>query len=278
MRRRPVSSLFLFIPLLALTTFACLRYYQLLHPYFSSEESGRLQNSRLHFGNISSKMASSPSFSLSEYLADKKKTLLDRLSQAPNDDSPIVIIMGNEAADTDSLASSILLSHLLSTSQTSESSKFPSSTSYVPLAQLPRADLKLRAENEMLLSILQVNATGVLFLDDLPSMDKLLRSDIFLGITDHPQLSNLWQPYDTFAEKVQVLVDHHADAQAHKEAKVRILMGPENGAIGCAVSVVVNMFKETAAIQELPSQLADLSLAAILIDTDDVSANLVGVA
>lgn len=209
------------------------------------------------------------SFSLATSLTERKEAFLDRLSKAPDDDSPFIIIMGNEAADTDSLASSILLSHLLSTSSFKDK-KFPPSTIYLPLAQLPRADMKLRAENEMLLSILQVDASSLLFLDDVPNLDKLLRSDIFLGLTDHPQLSTLWQPYDKFENKVEVIVDHHADSKSHMEAKLRVLKGPENGAVASAVSVVVDLFKDTKEIEELPQQLADLGLAAILIDTDNV--------
>lgn len=123
----------------------------------------------------------------------------------------------------------------------------------------------------MILSILQVDASDLFFLDDIPNMDSLLRSDVFLGLTDHPQLSTLWQPYNKFESKVEIIVDHHADSKSHLEAKMRILKGPENDAVGSAVSVVIDLFKGTKEMEELPRQLADLGLAAILIDTDDVS-------
>jgi exopolyphosphatase len=274
MRRKTKSFPWSPLPVLfAITGLLCLFYYIRLHTSSFTDKTpiSELPSPEPLFDSTASVGDSTimtTSFSLSTSLAEKKRALLDRLLQPSNDSSPIVVIMGNEAGDTDSLASSILLSHLLSRT---DSKLFPPSTTFVPLSQLPRDDLKLRSENEMLLSLLHLESKDLLFLDDLPSLDKLLRSDIFFGLTDHPQLSSYWQPYDRFIKKVEIVVDHHADDGAHKDAKVRVLKGPGHGAVGSAVSVVVDMFKDTKDMQELPSQLADLGLAAILIDTDDVS-------
>ena len=89
-------------------------------------------------------------------------------------------------------------------------------------------------------------------------------------MVDHPKLSSAWQPYDVFEKRVEVVIDHHADDGAHKDAKIRILRGPGNGAIGSAASVVVDEFKESEEMKQLPEPLADLALAAILIDTDNL--------
>lgn len=214
------------------------------------------------------KMASAP-FSLSTSLAQKKKLVQERLSGPVKDDAPIMLIMGNEAGDTDSMASAVLLSHLLS-SGGSHSNAFPRSTTFVPLIQQQRRDLPLRAENQFLLSLLHISPADLLFMDDLPPLDSLRRSDLLLGLTDHPRLSANWQPYDYFESRVELVVDHHADDGAHKQAKLRVLKGPGNGAVGSASSVVVDLFKGEKQIEQLAPSLADLALAAILIDTDNL--------
>ena len=264
--RRPLRLALLF--LVPLITFASLYYYWAPHSVLNPWSTAPLSASA-----SSPPSMAAPHFSLSASLRDKKRALLERLAQPVNDSAPFFIIMGNEAGDTDSLASSALLAHLLTTSRNSTHSRhFPASSTFVPLMQLPRKDLRLRSENDLLLSVLQLDPTDILFLDDLPELEKMLRSDIQLGLTDHPQLSAFWQPYDQFVQKVQIVVDHHADDGAHKEAKLRVLRGPEKGAIGSAVSVVVDLFKETEEMQQIERPLADLGLAAVLIDTDDVSA------
>lgn len=209
-------------------------------------------------------------YNLSSDLQEKKKALLGQLHSNANEERPILLIMGNEAGDTDSVASAVLACHLLSTSS-KYADRFTKGTLFVPLVQQRRADLPLRAENQLLLDLLHVSADDLVFLDDLPDNKSLQRADLFLGLTDHPKLSaSFWQPYTYFEERVQVVLDHHADDGAHKDAKLRILMGPENGAVGSAVSVVVSAFRDEEAVNNLPSSLADLALSALLIDTDNL--------
>lgn len=224
----------------------------------------------------SPKIASMSSFTLVDDLSERKKAALDRLNSSKQDqNAPILLIMGNEAGDTDSMSSAILSSYLLSKAISEGNQKysdaFPKSTIVAPLIQQDRRDLPLRAENQFLLSLLNVTQESLLFMDDLPKMDTLAqRSDLLLGLVDHPKLSSTWQPYDTFDKLVEVVIDHHADDGAHKNAKIRILRGPENGAIGSAASVVVDLFKGAPQLKELPSSFADIALAAILIDTDNL--------
>lgn len=275
MKRRPRPSIGVFVLLLGLAILACSGYYRLASYSGSASRTSSLPEQKLEpsrdKGKISDKMTSTSSESIGTSLGRSKKAFLDRLSQPEDDSSPFVVIMGNEAGDTDSLASSIMLSYLLSDHDDNEhAQKFPKSTTFVPLQQLPRSDLKLRAENEMLLSLLKIDASNLLYFDDLPTSMKP-RKDVHLGLTDHPQLSALWQPYDEWKNKVEIIVDHHADDGAHKDARIRIMRGPENGAIGSCVSVIIDMFKKTKMLQKLPSELADLALAALLIDTNDVS-------
>ncbi|MCO5549682.1 hypothetical protein L7F22_003155 [Adiantum nelumboides] len=216
------------------------------------------------------------SFTLAGDLSERKKAVLDRLNSSKQDENaPILLIMGNEAGDTDSMSSAILSSYLLSKAISEGNQKyadtFPKSTIIAPLVQQDKRDLPLRAENQFLLSLLNISQDSLLFMDDLPKMGVLAqRSDLLLGLVDHPKLSSTWQPYNTFDKLVQVVIDHHADDGAHKDAKIRVLRGPENGAIGSAASVVVDIFNGTPQLKQLPASLADIALAAILIDTDNL--------
>lgn len=192
----------------------------------------------------------------------------------------VVVIMGNEAGDTDSMASAILLAHLLSHPANAggrtirDSLKLPEDTLFTPLMQFPRKDLRLRGENEMLLHLLDVDPSSLLFLDDLPQdRSRLLAGGdhVKLALTDHPSLSKTWEPYDEFSKRVVAVIDHHADDGSHKNAPLRVLMGPGAGQVGSAVSVVVDLFSDKGKELKLSTKLADLALAAVLIDTDDVS-------
>lgn len=192
----------------------------------------------------------------------------------------VVVIMGNEAGDTDSMASAILLAHLLSHPANTggrtirDSLKLPEDTLFTPLMQFPRKDLRLRGENEMLLHLLDVDPSSLLFLDDLPQdRSRLLAGGdhVKLALTDHPSLSKTWEPYDEFSKRVVAVIDHHADDGSHKNAPLRVLMGPGAGQVGSAVSVVVDLFSDKGKELKLSTKLADLALAAVLIDTDDVS-------
>lgn len=234
------------------------------------DQSGFLSQQDIRYDNhlVTGKMSSAQN--LSDELNQKKKSFLGRFNKSPSDnDSNVVLIMGNEAGDTDSFASAILLSHLLSTSDRFRD-RFPKETQFVPLMQIYRKDLALRAENEYLLDLFHIDQHDLLFLDDLPGLQDMERNGISLGLTDHPSLSGYWQPSSVFAEKVQVLVDHHADAGSHKSAALRVLMGPENGAVGSACSVVVDLFQGDQSLKNLSTALVDFALAAILIDTDDL--------
>lgn len=224
----------------------------------------------------STNTAAMSSFTLAGDLSERKKAVLDRLNSSKQDENaPILLIMGNEAGDTDSMSSAILSSYLLSKAISEGNQKyadtFPKSTIIAPLVQQDKRDLPLRAENQFLLSLLNISQDSLLFMDDLPKMGVLAqRSDLLLGLVDHPKLSSTWQPYNTFDKLVQVVIDHHADDGAHKDAKIRVLRGPENGAIGSAASVVVDIFNGTPQLKQLPASLADIALAAILIDTDNL--------
>lgn len=220
---------------------------------------------------------------LNGLLKTNRDEALSRLgvSDASAPKGSVVIVMGNEAGDTDSMASAILLAHLLSHSSDYPSARkirdklaLPADTLFAPLMQFPRKDLRLRGENEMLLHLFNVDQTSLLFLDDLPGEKSglLAGSDhVKIALTDHPSLSKSWQPYDEFSNRVVAVVDHHADDGSHREAPLRILMGPGAGQVGSATSVIVDLFSEGGKELKLSSKLADLALAAILIDTDDVS-------
>lgn len=192
----------------------------------------------------------------------------------------------------DSLTSALSLSYLLTYYPHHSlplSSSLPSNALYVPLIQTNRSDAHLRPEN-----VASIKAAGlseeehILYLSDLTEglSLKLASSpqlspewNTYLGLVDHPQLELPWLSDEGSSQRsVVLLVDHHADAGKHKEAALRVFREPEGAPdgranpTGSAQSVIVELFKkEIGQKQTFDHHLADLAMATILIDTDNVS-------
>ena len=149
------------------------------------------------------------------------------------------------AADIDSLASAIAFSYF--------SSQTPSQKQHVALVQTLRADLYLRPENVLALSTSAIDSSSLLTLDDLPS-DRLTTLGASFSLVDHNRLLPMFGD-----APVAAIIDHHADEGFHLDASPRIIK-----VVGSCSSLVVEYFESVAPV---PGPLADLLLAAILIDT-----------
>jgi len=105
------------------------------------------------------------------------------------------IVIGNEAADMDSISAAIIRSFELSL-------KFPDQTFY-PVVNIFRKDFHLRRDIEFLLEELGISSDLILFLDDIsPSEgDKL-------HLVDHNILA---ASQSNLSDNVITIVDHHHD-------------------------------------------------------------------
>lgn len=148
-------------------------------------------------------------------------------------------------ADIDSLASAIAFSYF--------SSQTPSQKQHVALVQTLRPDLYLRPENVLALSTSAVDSSSLLTLDDLPS-DRIATLGASFALVDHNRLLPMFGD-----ARVVAIIDHHADEGFHLDALPRIIR-----VVGSCASLVVDYLGSATPV---PGPLADLLLAAILIDT-----------
>lgn len=100
---------------------------------------------------------------------------------------------------------------------------------------------------------------------------------VHFGLVDHASLGADWKSASSKEgdRDVVAVVDHHVDEGAHPNAKLRILQGPGAPGVstptGSCASMVAALFQNHFISGQVPTQVADLLLSAVLIDTDNVS-------
>ncbi|KAG9046397.1 Exopolyphosphatase [Tulasnella sp. UAMH 9824] len=161
----------------------------------------------------------------SEFLAQTKKQFLQDLDE--KNAEKWTVVMGNEAGDLDSLASSLAYSYLASKLKNSPT---------VALVQTPRTDLYLRPENLYALSLAKLDPSNsdLLCIDDIPASHPLNSSFSKFVLVDH----NTLVPAFRGSGKVVGIIDHHADDKNHLDAEFRDIE-----MIGSATSLVAKHFQ-----------------------------------
>lgn len=158
---------------------------------------------------------------------------------------PFYVVMGNEAADLDSVASAIAWAYAQ-----------PEAKHALPLINIPVKELKLRQDVVLLLQEMGINPTDMLFRDDL---EALLKNPVEFCLVDHNQL-----PFDQkeLAPFVAEILDHHVDANAaFPRLKRKIILTAGSN----ATLVAERILSEHPATMN--AELSRLLLIPILIDT-----------
>ncbi|WVQ84751.1 hypothetical protein IAT38_006908 [Cryptococcus sp. DSM 104549] len=165
------------------------------------------------------------------------------------------VVMGNEAGDLDSLASSIAYSQLSSTLE---------ATRAIPLTLTPQKYMTLRPENLLAFQNASLPLNALLHAEQLPVPPSSLADlGVTFALVDHNKLLPDFGPGEVVA-----VIDHHDDEGAHESAPLRKIRVPT----GSCASLVAAQFKAAwqASVERgspVPSELATLLLSAILIDT-----------
>ncbi|KAL8689054.1 MAG: hypothetical protein Q9218_005191 [Villophora microphyllina] len=229
-----------------------------------------------------------PRNSLRAFLSHAKSCLATAVKTAEK----VTLVVGNESADLDSLTSSILYAYLRSLSPPQNAF----TPIYVPLLNIPAADIRLRPEFEVVLRHANINASHLTTLDDLSVADgSYLKPEHTQWIlVDHNKLEGSLGK--KFASHVHGVIDHHEDeGQVPREA------GPEPRVVekcGSCTSLVLRTLKaswdknndatslssgaahaqgdslttDARIIQTWDAQVAKMALASILIDTANLTA------
>ena len=158
-----------------------------------------------------------------------------------------LIVIGNEAADLDSMASSIVYAYLRALQDPE--------LSVLPLMMIPREDFILRKEAVYVFKEANINLDDVVFLDEC-DFDKGIEQAA-LVLVDHNKLKGDLEKFDS---KVVSILDHHKDEECYKTASPRIIEP-----VGSAASLVAREFFTTGI--EMSRDVAVLLGGTILLDT-----------
>jgi len=161
-----------------------------------------------------------------------------------------VVVMGNEAADLDSMASAVLYAYYLSIAE-------PGSTP-VPLVNIPRDDFKLRTEAVFLFKEAGIDVDAMNFAGDVDLTALAADGRLGLVLIDHNKLG---AGQSELESSVTAILDHHADEKAYPStAKVDIRP------VGSAATIVAESFLNDAA-EAVDTSVGTLLLGTILLDT-----------
>jgi len=183
------------------------------------------------------------------YVNNKLNAFLNAATRAARSGKAARIVMGNEASDLDSMASSVLFAF----SKGTVSDGLPN----VPVMNVPREDFNLRTEAAWLFRESGVSAADLLFLDDLDLGKLFAAGGSKLVLVDHNKLSN---KQSNWADSVEEIIDHHANEGLYPQAKKVI------EPTGSAATLVTEILLSSAP-DDLESGVAALALGTILLDT-----------
>ncbi|KAG8916317.1 Exopolyphosphatase [Tulasnella sp. 419] len=183
---------------------------------------------------------------LSEFLVSNKASFLEDVKN--NKGGNWTVVMGNEAGDLDTVASSIAYSYLATSLRNDPT---------VALIQTPHSDLYLRPENLFAFQIAGLDAEqrDLLCVDDLPTSTTFPK----IALVDHNRLN---PAFEGDSVKVVGVIDHHADEGLYKDANPRDITP-----VGSCASLVARDFQHLWTDSPVPQEVATLLLSAIYIDT-----------
>ncbi len=159
----------------------------------------------------------------------------------------ITVIIGNEAADLDSMASSITFGYLLSLQDVE---------GVVPVMPIARADFKLRTEAVYVFEEAGINLEDVVFFDEV-DFEGLMYDGTELVLVDHNRLSPV---IDGYFPNVVAVLDHHKDEGLYQEAMVRVIEP-----VGSTATLIAMEFDKAGIAVE--KDVAVLLGGTILLDT-----------
>ncbi|KAI5474254.1 exopolyphosphatase [Pseudohyphozyma bogoriensis] len=212
-------------------------------------------------------MAATGTTPLHEWLETQKSEFVKRVQGGESLDG-WTVVMGNEAGDLDSLASSISYAYL--------SSLTSSTTHYIPLILTPSSSLHLRPENLLVLSSSSIPNPShtLLTISDLPTSTttELGKRGARFALVDHNALSGMFGGEEGEEEWVEGVIDHHVDEGRHRSAHPRLI-----DPVGSCAALVATYFLSTSSeagvtrppeLSEALKSVSLLLLSSILIDTN----------
>lgn len=162
------------------------------------------------------------------------------------------IVMGNEAADLDSMASAVCLAwHMTRKNQ-------DANAVFVPFIPIPREDFKLRTEAAFLFAEAGLSEADLFFVEDI-NLEALGKNGALrLVLVDHNKPG---KAFAAFMANVAGIVDHHQDEGLFPE-----LVNRSIEPVGSACTLVAEKILADGSL-DIPSDIALLLAGTILLDT-----------
>lgn len=184
------------------------------------------------------------------------KGIQSTVKHAIKNQSKALIVTGNEAADMDSCASSMLTAYLYSKS-TGNKQKV------IPVINIPRDDFKTRPDIVYLFEKLGITSDHLVFEEEFKEMANA-NCELSAFLVDHNKLvgdiSSIFE--------IKGIIDHHADEGCYKNVKPRIIEK-----CGSCASLVIDHFRKKKTVDNAAFsdfELIQLALAPILLDTTNM--------
>jgi len=160
----------------------------------------------------------------------------------------ITVVIGNEAADLDSMASSVAYAYYLHLS----------GVNAVPVMNIPRNDFALRTEAVYLFGEASINPEMLLFLDDINFAELSGEGILDIVLVDHNVPGDVLAPY---AGAVKEILDHHADEKKYS-SETAVDIRP----VGSTATIVAERFIQNQK-DLIDNEIGSLLLGTILLDT-----------
>ncbi len=168
------------------------------------------------------------------------------------------VILGNEASDLDSMASSIAYAWLLADDCASKQE------TALPVMNIPRDDFKLRTEAVYLFGEVGIEVANLMFLDEINLDDLRNQQQLKLVLIDHNKLA---PSQEALADVVDEIIDHHKDSKLYPHVTKRTIEP-----VGSTATLIADrIIERKRAIDD--KGLAMLLLGTILLDTVKLSPN-----
>ena len=180
--------------------------------------------------------------------------LFDSKSNFPNKNK-IHVVLGNEAADIDSIASSIIYAYFRETINPKKEEIF------IPVINIPKDDLRLRREAIYLFSLTGIKPENLIFIDQINLKDLAEQKKLKLILVDHNRIS---YKQEFLYDQIEEVIDHHTDEKTH----INIIKTIDKS--GSTATLVGEKIMQDAQFV-LDKESAVILSGAILIDTSNLS-------
>ncbi|KAL8719328.1 MAG: hypothetical protein Q9225_003649 [Loekoesia sp. 1 TL-2023] len=229
-----------------------------------------------------------PRNSLRAFLSHAKKSLFAAVATSQK----VTIVAGNESADLDSLTSSVLYAYIRSLAPPQNAF----TSLYIPLLNIPAADISLRPEFGALFHHANISASHLVTLDDLPmaQVSGLKPENTRWILVDHNNLQGTLG--ERYGSRVHGVIDHHEDEgtvprDTNPEPRVMEKCGSCTSLVirtmksswetsadssslssGAAHAQGDSMINDISVTRTWDAQIAKMALASILVDTANLKA------